>query len=115
MTLIEASLPAPMGCSSCALICSGRVLLGKPKLVKSLMSASTPTYHTGTSLRGNVCVLMQTLFTEVATNTLGPKVMKALYVAYTSEAFTTRVTQPPEHGLLGPLISAEVSTPCSYY
>ena len=55
------------------------------------------------------CIHVQTLYTEVASNTLGAKVMKARYVGHTSATFATRVVQPPEHGLLGPLISAEVS------
>lgn len=52
---------------------------------------------------------VQTLYTEVASNTLGPKAQKARYFGYTDASFSTRVVQPAEHGILGPLISAEVS------
>ena len=53
-------------------------------------------------------LFLQTLFTEVATNTLGPRMKKAQYVGYTDASFATKSVHPPERGLLGPLISAEV-------
>lgn len=52
---------------------------------------------------------VQTLYTEVASNTLGPRAQKARYFGYTDASFSTRTVQPAEHGILGPLISAEVS------
>ena len=51
---------------------------------------------------------MQTLYTEVAANTLGPVMLKALYRGYTDASFRTLTEQPAQQGLLGPLISAQV-------
>ena len=51
---------------------------------------------------------LQTLYTEVASNTLGPVMLKALYRGYTDATFATLTEQPAQQGLLGPLISAQV-------
>ena len=60
--------------------------------------------------RGVSC--SQTLYTEVASNTLGPNMTKALYRGYTDATFETLADVPAQHGLLGPFIVAEVrSTP----
>ncbi len=53
-------------------------------------------------------LFLQTLYTEVASNTLGPNMTKALYRGYTDATFTTLADAPAQHGLLGPLIVAEV-------
>ena len=52
--------------------------------------------------------LLQTLYTEVASNTLGPNMTKALYRGYTDATFNTLAEAPVQHGLLGPFIVAEV-------
>ena len=52
---------------------------------------------------------LQILYSQVASNTLGPRVKKAQYVGYTDATFATKSVHSPERGLLGPLISAEVS------
>lgn len=50
----------------------------------------------------------QKLYTVRLNNTLGPKMYKSLYRAYTDDTFTTRVKSDPNLGIMGPLIQAQV-------
>lgn len=44
--------------------------------------------------------------------TLGPKMYKSLYRAYTDESFNTRIESDPTIGIMGPTIHAQARLSC---
>lgn len=51
---------------------------------------------------------ISSVFVKVTNETMGSKYKKAVFREYTDETFKTRKPHPPENGLLGPMLRAEV-------